>query len=62
MMLSQRMAARCLARWLITLDRGWLVEAIEWHRLRLEIDATNARAAVADVSTIDEACKRDGEE
>ena len=44
MMLSQRMAARCLVRWMITLDRRWLVEAIEWHRLRLEIDASNAKA------------------
>lgn len=43
MMLSQRMAARCLVRWMITLDRAWLVEAIEWHRLRLEIDAANER-------------------
>ena len=57
MMLSQRMAARCLVRWMITLDRRWLVEAIEWHRLRLEWDAINARAAEADVSTIEDALR-----
>ena len=60
-MLSQRMAARCLARWMITLDRVWLVEAIEWHRLRLEWDAINTRAVESGVSTIEDACERDGE-
>lgn len=45
MMLSQRMATRCLARWLITGDRERLAETIEWHRLRLEIEALNKTTA-----------------
>ena len=38
MSLSQRMAAKCLARWMITRDRQWLAEAVEWHSIRLERD------------------------